>query len=116
MIKKLSLFYSNWAFLLHVLYFTKILNYNTYFISLFVAVFGTLFSLWNIKNGIKIKYLLIEIILHYLPLYLFYKTNDIDNININFFMITFLTYIIYIYIYNKFDLITIYSNPYKFII
>lgn len=110
---KLLYFYTFWAFVMHVLYFLKIIK-NTFVIALFTLVgsvflyhiYPNYYKKYNEYDKIK-KYLIItDIIFHYLPVFII----PMDFSNINYFYMLTITYII---LFNV-TIFKTYKDPYKF--
>lgn len=111
---KLLYFYTFWAFVMHVLYYLKIIK-NTFIIALFTLV-GSIFLFHIYPNYYKkykneksiTKYLfVIDIIFHYLPVFLI--PINFDNMDYFYILTT-----IYIILFN-FTIFKVYYDPYNFI-
>lgn len=111
---KFLCFYTSWAFIVHILYFFKLIK-NTFIIALYTLIMSIFFShiYPNYYTKYKkykniIKYILIsDIIFHYLPVFVI----PIDFNNMDYFYI--LT-IVYIILFNVM-IFKIYRDPYYYI-
>lgn len=114
-------FISNWVLLLFIIWLSLYILYpknnylkhfNLYYLNLFIFygfIGYLLFHLLILKNKFYINYTIINIIIHYLPVYIYQKLNIHSNkYSLKLFIIIFMIYLFYIHFFMNTNMINIY--------
>ena len=114
-------FISNWVISLFIIWFIFYMinkkniylkHFNLYYLNLFIFygfIGYLLFHLLILKNKFNINYTIINIIIHYLPVYIYQKLNIRSNkYSLKLFIIIFMIYLFYIHFFMNTNMINIY--------
>lgn len=119
-------FISNWVLLLFVIWLVFFMinknniylkYFNLYYLNLliFYGFIGyLLFHLLILKNKFNIIYTILNIIIHYIPIFIYQKLNIKSNkYSLKLFILIFMIYLFYIHFFMKTNMINIYFINYQ---